>query len=60
VIKSFADADTEVLWYTGKSRHIPASIRNSALKKLFILRCALQLSDFAAPPGNRPELVTGD
>jgi len=60
VIISFADADTELLWDTGKSRRIPANIRNSALKKLFILRRAVQLSDLTAPPGNRLELLTGD
>lgn len=60
MIKSFADADTEMLWDTGKSRRIPANIRSSALKKLFILRRALHLSDLKAPPGNRLELLTGD
>jgi proteic killer suppression protein len=60
VIISFADADTELLWDTGKSRRIPANIRTSALKKLFILRRARQLSDLTAPPGNRLELLTDD
>jgi proteic killer suppression protein len=60
VIRSFADADTELLWDTGKSRRIPASLRTSALKKLFILRRATQLIDLAAPPGNRLEALTGD
>jgi toxin HigB-1 len=60
VIKSFADADTELLWDTGKSRRIPANLRTSSLKKLFILRRARQLSDLTAPPGNRLEQLTGD
>lgn len=60
VIRSFADADTELLWDTGKSRRIPANLRSSALKKLFILRRATQLLDLAAPPGNRLEALTGD
>ena len=60
VIKSFADADTELLWETGQSRRIPANIRATALKKLMILRRALQLSDLAAPPGNRLEPLAGD
>jgi proteic killer suppression protein len=60
VIKSFADADTELLWNTGKSRRIPANIRSSALKKLFLLRRAIQLFDLAAPPGNRLEFLTGN
>jgi proteic killer suppression protein len=60
VIRSFADADTELLWDTGKSRRIPANIRASALKKLFILRRAVVLSDLNAPPGNRLEALSGD
>jgi proteic killer suppression protein len=60
VIKSFADADTELLWDTGKSRRIPASLRSSALRKLFILRRATQLQDLTAPPGNRLEALSGD
>jgi proteic killer suppression protein len=51
VIESFADADTRLLWETGKSRRIPANIRRTALKKLRILRRALELSDLEAPPG---------
>jgi proteic killer suppression protein len=60
VIKSFADADTELLWDTGKSRRIPADIRSSALKKLFILRRATQLLDLTTPPGSRLEAFSGD
>lgn len=60
VIRSFADADTELLWDAGKSRRIPANLRSSALKKLFILRRATQLRDLKAPPGNRLEALSGD
>ena len=34
MIKSFQDADTELLWNTGKSRRIPASLRKVASRKL--------------------------
>jgi proteic killer suppression protein len=60
VIKSFADADTELSWNTGKSRCIPANLRTSALKKLMILRRATQLHDLSVPPGNRLEALTDD
>ncbi len=60
MIKSFADADTELLWDTGKSRRIPASIRTTALKKLRILHRAVQLEDLRVPPGNRLEALIGD
>ena len=60
MIRSFADADTELLWDTGKSRRVPANIRTSALKKLFMLRRATQLLDLTVPPGNRLEALTDD
>jgi len=60
VIRSFADADTELLWDTGKSRRIPASIRTSALKKIAQLDSAEHLEDLWSPPGNRLEVLTGD
>jgi proteic killer suppression protein len=60
LIKSFKDADTKLLWDSGKSRRIPASLRTSALKKLVILHWATDLQDLAAPSGNRLEALTGD
>ena len=60
MIESFKDADTKLLWQTGKSRRIPASIRNVALKKLSILHWATSLSDLAVPPGNHLEPLTKD
>ncbi len=49
MIKSFKDADTELLWETGKSRRVPASIRIAALKKLAILHWATHLTDLKVP-----------
>jgi toxin HigB-1 len=60
MIVSFKDADTELLWHTGKSRRIPASIRISAAKKLHILHAALELDNLSIPPGNRLEALTKD
>ncbi len=60
MIKSFHDADTELLWETGKSRRIPANIRTTALKKLAILHWATCLADLAVPGGNRLEPLTGN
>jgi proteic killer suppression protein len=60
VIRSFADADTELLWDTGKSRRIPANLRSSALKKIASLDSAERLEDLWSPPGNRLEVLTGD
>jgi proteic killer suppression protein len=60
VIKTFEDTDTQLLWETGKSRRIPASIRKSALKKMLILHWATSLADLAVPAGNHLEALTGD
>ena len=60
MIKSFQDADTKLLWETGKSRRIPANIRVAALKKLAILHWATSLSDLAVPGGNHLEALKGD
>ena len=60
MIRSFADADTELLWDTGKSRRIPASLRTSALKKIAQLDSAERLEDLWFPPGNRLEVLTRD
>lgn len=59
MIVSFRDADAELLWNTGKSRKVPASIRRTAFKKLAILNAALALANLAVPPGNRLEALSG-
>jgi toxin HigB-1 len=60
MIKSFKDADTRLLWETGKSLRIPANIRTSALKKLAIVHWATNITDLAVPGGNRLEALTRD
>ena len=60
MIKTFRDADTQLLWDSGKSRRLPASIRKTVLKKLLILHWAANLTDLAVPPGNHLEALSGD
>jgi toxin HigB-1 len=60
MIVSFKDADTEMLWETGKSRRIPANLRRVALRKLMILNAALELWNLRIPPNNRLEELTSD
>jgi proteic killer suppression protein len=59
LIVSFRDRDTELLWETGRSRRIPASIREVAGRKLAILDAAVDLSELLSPPGNRQEKLKG-
>jgi len=60
MIRDFKDADTEMLWDTGKSRRIPANVRRTALKKLAILHWSMSLSELSIPGGNRLEALTED
>jgi len=60
MILSFRDADTKLLWETGKSRRIPASLRISAWKKLAIMNAAIQLDNLKVPPGNKLEVLKKD
>jgi proteic killer suppression protein len=60
MIAGFRDDDAELLWRTGKSRRIPASLRKSAARKLMILNAALAVENLRVPPGNHLEALTGD
>jgi toxin HigB-1 len=57
VIATFRDTDTLLLWKTGKSRRISASLRTSAWKKLAILNAAVELENLRVPPGNKLEAL---
>ncbi len=59
MIKSFRDGDTEFL---ANNRYVKKfnGIRDSARKKLDLLKSAKGLSDLAAVPGNRLEALHGD
>jgi toxin HigB-1 len=58
VIKSFADASSERIWRTGKTRGSPpASVTR---RKLAMLDAAKRLEDLRVPPGNRLEKPVGD
>ncbi|MGH9597924.1 MAG: type II toxin-antitoxin system RelE/ParE family toxin [Edaphobacter sp.] len=60
MILSFRDADTKLLWETGKSQRIPANLRKSAWKRLAILNAAVELENLEIPPGNRLEALKKD
>lgn len=58
MIASFANAETERIWRTGKTRgsHPPAVTK----RKLAMLDAAARLDDLNVPPGNRLERLKGD
>jgi toxin HigB-1 len=58
VIESFADAETEQIWRTGKTKGAPPA--NPTKRKLAMLDVAARLDDLMVPPGNRLEKLEGD
>lgn len=63
MIRSFGDEATADLYdgrETARVRRYPAAIVSSALTKLDMIQAAHQLSDLAAPPGNRLEALKGE
>ena len=58
MIKSFADAETERIWRTGKTKGSPpASVTK---RKLALLEAAARIEDLRVPPGNRLEKLKGN
>ena len=55
MIRSFADAETERFYTTGKSRRLPAEIRARAAMRLTQLNAASRITDLCLPPSNRLE-----
>jgi proteic killer suppression protein len=59
MIQSFADAETEGLFLTGKSRRW-GNIARIALRRLQSVDFASAIEDLQNPPGNRLEKLKGD
>jgi proteic killer suppression protein len=60
MIRSFADRETERLFWRRFSRRIPTQIQRAARRKLEILDAAEALSDLRTPPANRLERLVGN
>jgi proteic killer suppression protein len=60
VIRSFASAETERFFATGKSRRLPPEIRKRAAMRLTQLNAATGLDDLRVPPSNRLEALKHD
>jgi len=60
MIQSFADPETELIWFGRRSRRLPADIQNVALRKFRLLNQARVLMDLRVPPGNRLEALKAD
>ncbi len=60
MIRSFADAETERFYTTGKSRRLPTEIRARAAMRLTQLDAASRVEDLRLPPSNRLEALKHD
>jgi proteic killer suppression protein len=60
MIASFQDRETERLWQSGRSRHLPSDLQRRAFKKLVILNAAVTLDNLKVPPGNQLEALRGN
>lgn len=60
MIRTFADAETERFWTTGKSRRLPGDIHKRAAMRLQQLHAATRIEDLRMPPSNRLEALHRD
>ena len=60
MIKSFADKETEKIYYQMFSRKLPQNIQRVALRKLIMIDNAGCLEDLKVPPANRLEALSGN
>jgi len=60
VIESFASAETQSFFATGKSRRLPPDILRRASMRLTQLDAATDVDDLRQPPSNRLERLSGD
>lgn len=59
MIKSFADSESEKIWYGNKSGKLPSSIQQVARRKLRMINNAQDLNDLRIPPANHLEKLSG-
>jgi proteic killer suppression protein len=60
MIRSFADAETERFYTTGRSRRIPTDILKRAAMRLTQLNAATRVQDLRLPSSNRLEALKHD
>lgn len=60
MIQTFANAETEVFFASGKSRRLPSEILKRAVMRLAQLDAALRVEDLRMPPSNQLEKLSGD
>jgi proteic killer suppression protein len=59
MIKSFRSDEAEKLFHRETSRRLPHGIQRTAMRKLWMLDAAVNLSDLRIPPANHLEALQG-
>lgn len=59
MIRTFATADTERVFWRMRCRRFSPELQRAAWKKLAIVHAAGSLQDMRVPPGNRLEKLSG-
>ena len=59
MIKSFADSESEKIWYGNRSGKLPSSIQQVARRKLRMINNAQDLNDLRILPANHLEKLSG-
>jgi len=60
MIKSFRCKETERVYRREASRKLPQNLQRIALRKLWMLDAAVDLSEMRVPPANHLEVLRGD
>ncbi len=60
MIESFKCKETEKLYQRKFAKKLPQSIQRTAMRKLWMLDAAMQLSELKVPPNNQLEALKGD
>ena len=60
MIRSFADAETERFFVTGKSRRLPPDIQRRAHMRLLQVHAAAEVTDLRLPPSNHLKRLDRD
>ena len=60
MIKTFADAQTQQLYLTGKVRRVPPDVATRARRRLDQINAAIRIEDLKVPPGSRLHSLEGD
>jgi len=60
MIKTFADAQTQELYLSGRARRVPPDVASRAARKLELVNAAVRIEDLKVPPGNRLHPLEGD